>query len=71
MLLSNERHLNEYQGVSSLNLLPTMMAAFEKKENQWNLDIGWRFHDRTIDIAKNNNYTRLVPLQWQMVRQNG
>ena len=28
------------------------MAAFEKRENEWNLDIGWRFHDRTIDIAK-------------------
>ena len=51
MLLSNEWHLNEYQGVSSLNLLPTMMAAFE---NQWNLDIGRCFHNRTIDIAKKN-----------------
>ena len=70
MLLSNERHLNEYRGVSSLNLLPTMMAAFEKKENQWNLDVGRRFHDCTIDIAK-KNYARLALLQWQTVRQNG
>ena len=70
MFLSNEQHLNEYQGVSWLNLLPTMMAAFEKKENQWNLDVRRRFHDRTIDIAK-KNYPRLAPLQWQKVRQNG